>query len=315
MEPLKLRAAFKDYLWGGTKLNERYHKHSGLSRTAESWELSVHPDGLSVIDGGALGGVTLAEYLAENPAALGSACPTAELPVLVKLIDAADDLSVQVHPNDEQARAWEGQNGKTEMWYVMEAEPNASIVYGFRGPVSEAALKQAVRDETVVQLLDRVPSHRGQVFFVKAGTVHAIGAGNLIAEIQQSSNVTYRLYDYGRRDKNGNLRELHLEKGVRAAVLDKPEPHRVLPCADGTRLLGRCSCFEVRELSVCGTVAAQCSADSYRYLLAVEGHVTAAGVSLNAGEGVFLPAGLGEYTVDGQGTVLIVSNPTVEENH
>lgn len=312
MEPLKLRAAFKDYLWGGTKLNERYHKHSGFLRTAESWELSTHPDGLSVIDGGTFDGMTLADYIATHPTALGTACPTKELPVLVKLIDAAQDLSVQVHPNDEQARAWEGQNGKTEMWYVMEAEPDAAIVYGFREPTSESALEQALRNGTVMQLLDRVPSHKGQVFFVEAGTVHAIGAGNLIAEIQQNSNVTYRLYDYGRRDKDGNLRTLHVEKGLRAAVRGKPTPHEMLRHADGTRTLGRCSYFEVRELPVCGKSVRTCRADSYQYLLVVEGQVTMAGVLLEAGEGVFLPAGLGEYVVDGQGTVLAVANPSAE---
>ncbi len=147
---------------------------------------------------------------------------------------------------------------------------------------------------------------------MEAGTVHAIGAGNLIAEIQQNPNVTYRLYDYGRRDKDGNLRTLHVEKGLREAVRGKPTPHEMPRHADGTRTLGRCSYFDVRELPVCGKSVRTCRADSYQYLLVVEGQVAMAGVLLEAGEGVFLPAGLGEYVVDGQGAALAVANPSAE---
>lgn len=311
MKPLKLQAAFKEYLWGGTKLNDIYGKRSGMERTAESWELSTHPDGLSVIVGGEQDGTTLAAYIAADPSVLGTARTSDELPVLVKLIDAAADLSVQVHPNNEQAQAWEGQNGKTEMWYVIAAEPGARIVYGVKERVSPTVFAEAIRDNTVVELLDSIPSRKGQAFFVEAGTVHAIGAGNLIAEIQQNSNVTYRLYDYDRRDKDGNPRELHIDKGVRAAVLEKTVPPPMPLCDDGTRLLSSCPYFEVRELTVRGTVGRVCTEESYHYLLVTEGTVVVADVPLHAGEGVFLPAGLGAYTVTGDATVLLVANPPV----
>ncbi len=306
MKPLKLRAAFKDYLWGGTKLNEQYGKHSGFDRTAESWELSTHPDGLCTV---AETGQSLAELIAADPTVLGAARLSDELPILVKLIDAADDLSVQVHPNDEQAREWEGQNGKTEMWYVVEAEPDAYITYGVKDAITSESLAEAIRDNTVTDLLSRVPSRVGMVFFVEAGTIHAIGKGNLIAEVQQNSNVTYRLYDYDRRDRFGNCRPLHIEKGVRAARLTPIPPF--LPVSEGTgvRLLADCSYFQVRELTVRDELSRFCGEESYHYLLAVKGEVAVGDQSLKAGESLFLCAGSGEYTVTGNGTVLLVNNP------
>ncbi|MBQ8599907.1 MAG: ROK family protein [Clostridia bacterium] len=309
MKPLKLKAAFKDYIWGGTKLNDQYHKNSGMERTAESWELSTHPDGLSVIDGGEFNGMTLAEFIANDPSVLGTARTSDELPILVKLIDAADNLSIQVHPNNEQGRAWENQNGKTEMWYVMEAEQDAKIVYGVQKDTTGEALAEAIRSNTVMDLLESVPSQKGQVFFVDAGTIHAIGKGNLIAEIQQNSNVTYRLYDYDRRDQNGNPRELHIEKGIKAAN-PKKLPQRAIPnCSDGTRLLGSCAYFQVKELKVDGKSEQICYPESYQCLMAVEGTLFVNGAPLNVGETLFLPADMGAYTVEGNGTLLKTANP------
>lgn len=308
MKPLKLCAAFKDYLWGGTKLNERYGKQSGFERTAESWELSVHPDGLCTI---AETGETLSAFIAADPTVLGTARRSDELPILVKLIDAADDLSVQVHPSDEQARVWEGQNGKTEMWYVIEAEPDAYITYGVKESITAEVLADAIRKNTVTDLLDRVPSRAGKTFFVEAGTIHAIGKGNLIAEVQQNSNVTYRLYDYDRRDRFGNTRPLHIDKGVRAARLTPTTAVEPVVEADGVRLLSRCPYFEVRELTVNGAISRVCGEESYHYLLNVRGEVAVDDISLAAGESLFLCAGSGEYTVAGNGTVLLVNQPTM----
>lgn len=306
MKPLKLRPAFKEYLWGGTQINGVYNKQSGFERTAESWELSTHPDGLCTV---AESGVPLAEMIAADPSMLGTARLSDELPILVKLIDAADDLSVQVHPNNEQARAWEKANGKTEMWYVIRAEQDAEILYGVKEDVSPEVFAEAIRNDTVLSLLERVPSRAGMTFFVEAGTVHAIGKGNLIAEVQQNSNVTYRLYDYGRRDKEGHCRPLHIEKGVRAAVLTKTAKVEPIVEAEGIRLLASCPYFEVRELTVNGELAQRCGDESYQCLLLTEGAVRVNDVAMNAGETVFLPAGLGEYTVNGHGTLLQVGHP------
>ncbi len=309
MKPLKLKAAFKDYIWGGTKLNDRYHKNSGLERTAESWELSTHPDGLSVICGGEYDGMTLRDYIARDPAVLGTARTGDELPILVKLIDAADNLSIQVHPNNEQGRAWENQNGKTEMWYVMESEIGSEIVFGVKEDTTGEALAEAIRTNTVMDLLESVPSYKGQVYFVDAGTIHAIGKGNLIAEIQQNSNVTYRLYDYDRRDKFGNPRELHIEKGIKASNPKRLQRRAIPNCSDGTRLLGSCPYFQVKELKVNGATEQICYPESYQCLMAVEGTVSVNGEPLQVGETLFLPANFGAYTVEGNGTLLKTTNP------
>lgn len=305
MKPLKLTPAFKDYLWGGEKLNTVYHKNSGLARTAESWELSAHPDGPSLLSDGR----TLAEYIAQNPAVLGTARLSDELPILVKLIDAADRLSIQVHPNNEQALAWEGQQGKTEMWYVMEAEEDASIVFGVKEDTDQETLAAAIGNNTVMELLHQVPSSKGQVFFVEAGTIHAIGKGNLIAEIQQNSNVTYRLYDYDRRDQAGNPRPLHVEKGLKAAVPLKTKERAIPTCSDGTRLLGSCPYFQVKEQTVKGRAENTCHPQSYQCLMAVEGSFTVAGQPLSMGETLFIPAGFGNYTIEGTGKLLKTENP------
>ena len=309
MNPWRFQPAYKDYLWGGQKLKTEYGKNSPLNPTAESWELSVHPDGPSVISEGEFAGKTLAEAIAEDPAVLGTARKSDELPILIKLIDAADNLSIQVHPDDAMARALEGQNGKTEMWYVVQADKGASIVYGMKEDVSPEIFAEAIESNTVLSLLNGVSSQKGMSFFVEAGTVHAIGKGNLIAEIQQNSNVTYRLYDYARRDKNGNLRELHVEKGTRAANLKKVNPRPNPLCSDGSRLLASCPFFQVREREIVGRFSGRVSAESYLCLICVGGDLTLDGRSFPKGETVFFPADSGNYSLEGTGTLLQVTHP------
>lgn len=312
MEFFKLSPAFKDYIWGGEKLKNKYGKVCDMYPLAESWELSAHKDGESIILGGEYRGCALSEYLAKNPKALGEHS-NGELPILIKLIDAADRLSVQVHPNDEQAREWEGQRGKTEMWYVVEAEKDAEIVYGVKDDISKEELAVAIREKRVEDLLNHVSSKKGDVFFVEAGTIHAIGKGNLIAEIQQNSNVTYRLYDYGRLGKDGKERELHVDKGVKAANCKKISARAIPNCSDGTRLLGSCEFFAVKELKLNGKKALNADAKSYHALIVTDGELEirsgAAIERVTKGETLFIPAGLGEYTLTGKATLLLTSNP------
>lgn len=213
MEILKLLPTGKDYIWGGTQLREEYDKKIEMSPLAETWECSVHPDGPSVIANDSFKRQTLAEVLKQHPEYLGSKVKNGELPVLVKFIDAKEKLSVQVHP-DDYARKYERQNGKTEMWYVIDSIEGASLILGFQHKVTPEILHQAIETGTLDKHLQKVEVHKGDTFFVPAGTVHAIGAGILIAEIQESSNVTYRVYDYNRVDKNGNKRELHFDKAM-----------------------------------------------------------------------------------------------------
>ena len=313
MKPLKLKPVYKDYIWGGDKLCRKYGKETDMSPVAESWELSCHKDGMSTISGGELDGKTLAEYIAENPQVLGTSRNCDELPILMKLIDAAESLSVQVHPNDEQAKLWENQNGKTEMWYVVEAEEDAKITYGVKDDIDKEELKKAILEKRVESLLNAVPSKKGDVFFVEAGTIHAIGKGNLIAEIQQNSNVTYRLYDYGRVGKDGKERELHIEKGVEASVCKKIVPKKIPMCSDGTRLVGSCEFFAVKELVLNGEKTLCADEKSYQALIVTEGSVellyNGESENLALGETVFIPAATGEYTLKGEATVLVTSNP------
>lgn len=308
MTPIKVNPAFKDYIWGGQKLRTVYGKKTDLSPLAESWELSCHPDGPSVIIGGEHNGKTLDSYIRENPACLGTGYDSKELPILIKLIDAQDNLSVQVHPNDEQAKAWEGQNGKTEMWYVVQADEGAMMTCGMKQDTSKADFEKAILDNTVGELLNTVPSKAGDVFFVEAGTVHAIGKGNVIAEIQQNSNVTYRLYDYGRVGKDGKTRELHIEKGVKASCCNATEARKIPLCSDGTRLLGSCRYFAVKEISVSGQVKLTADEKSYHALVVVAGSVKLECPDyceeVTTGETVFIPASLGEYKLSGNATVL-----------
>ena len=215
MEPFLLRPVTKDYIWGGTRLREEFGKESDSERIAESWELSCHPDGECVIASGEFSGMKLSEFVRMHPEAVGNGFRSEDrFPVLVKLIDAKADLSIQVHPDDEYATAHEGDSGKTEMWYIIDADEGAEIVYGFREKLTSEQFRQAIDDNSLMEKVKRVPVKAGDVFFIKPGTLHAIGKGIVLAEIQQSSNVTYRVYDYGRLGTDGKPRELHISKAV-----------------------------------------------------------------------------------------------------
>ena len=219
--PVKLSPVFKDYLWGGTRLKTEFSKQSDMTPLAESWELSAHKDGQSTVAEGEYAGLTLTAYLdTVGREVLGTNCEKYDyFPLLIKLIDAKGDLSVQVHPSDEYALEHEGEYGKTEMWYILDCDEGAALYYGFKEDTTREAYEAAIREGRLTDILNRVPVKRGDVFFIPAGTVHAIGAGILICEIQQNSNTTYRVYDYNRRDKDGNLRPLHVEKAL--AVSDQ----------------------------------------------------------------------------------------------
>lgn len=254
-QPMLLQPVGKNYLWGGNRLKEEYAKEILLTPLAETWECSVHPDGPSLIGSGEYKGVTLAQLLDEHPEYMGSKADS-DFPILVKFIDAEKDLSVQVHPDDEYAKAHENQNGKTEVWYVLDAKPGATLVCGFAHDVTPEMLKRAVETGTLDKHIQKVPVHKGDVFFIPAGTVHAIGAGVLIAEIQESSNVTYRVYDYDRVDKNGNKRELHFDKAVQVLNMKsgtdvRQKPRKVNYYYGSAReILCRCKYFEVERIQV-----------------------------------------------------------------
>ena len=212
----RLKPAFKDYIWGGRRLREQFGKDSPYEITAESWELSAHPDGQSHIEGGPYDGWAFGDFVREKGTAVcGWKSGTFDrFPILIKFIDASNPLSVQVHPFDDYAYVNENEFGKNEMWYVMDARPGAFLYCGFSKDISRQELERRIGDGTIEEVLNKVPVQTGDVVFIPAGTVHAIGAGILICEIQQNSNSTYRVYDYNRRDAEGNLRPLHIKKAL-----------------------------------------------------------------------------------------------------
>lgn len=287
-KPFLCKPYGKDYLWGGDRLREEFAKRDMASPLAESWECSTHPDGPCMAASGEHAGMELGDILRRHPEYLGShaaqmsGAEAGQLPVLVKFIDAKLDLSVQVHPTDEYAEKFEGGlSGKNELWYILDAAKGARIVYGLREEMSREALQNAAQDGSVGKYLQRVPVEKDQVFFVAAGTVHAIGAGCLIAEIQENSNLTYRLYDYDRVDKNGQRRPLHVEKALDVAKLsvesEPRQPMRVLRYAPGfaRELLGRCRRFEVYRMLVNTerrqNVQFRADELSFRVLLCIDG--------------------------------------------
>ena len=237
--PLLLSPAFKDYIWGGNRLKRDWGKRTDMTPLAESWELSCHEAGPSVIAGGAYAGRTLGEYLTEHPQDAGTKAQNAgAFPLLIKLIDAAGPLSVQVHPDDAYAREFEHSLGKSEMWLVLDASEGAGIYYGFKRETSLSEMRAAIENNTLTELLSWVPAKTGDCFFIPAGTVHAIGAGLMVAEVQQSSNLTYRVYDYGRVGADGRPRELHIDKALAVAPPRTAErPRR--PDRTGARRRGR----------------------------------------------------------------------------
>lgn len=321
-KPFLLRPSGKDYIWGGKRLNDEFEKNISLSPLAETWECSTHPAGPSWVVGGAYDGMELAQVLQAHPEYLGTHPNTnGELPILIKFIDADKDLSVQVHPDDSYAAAHEqGQRGKTEMWYVLDAAKDAKLVYGFRHDTGEPEIRAAIAEGTVMKHLQQVPIHKNDVFFLKPGTVHAIGAGALIAEIQQNSNLTYRLYDYDRVDKNGNKRPLHVDKAMEVANFtssaEPRQPLRVLRYRQGmaTELLGRCKYFEVYRMLLNTErrqkVTFRADELSFRVLLCVDGcgSMRFEGESLDfyKGDCIFVPADSVQIQLHGQAQFLDV---------
>ncbi|MCD7956303.1 MAG: class I mannose-6-phosphate isomerase [Lachnospiraceae bacterium] len=320
MEIMKLLPAGKDYLWGGTRLREEFGKNIHMTPLAETWECSVHPDGLSVVANGRYAGKTLSDVLKAHPEYLGTKVgDTKELPVLVKLIDAKKDLSVQVHPDDDYAREHEAQNGKSEMWYVLDADENASLIYGFAHPVTETLLRNAVAQGTLDKHLQKVKVHKGDVYFVPAGLVHGIGAGTLIAEIQESSNVTYRVYDYNRIDKNGKRRELHFDKAVEVMDMsvapDVRQKHRLVHYYPGCsrEILCRCKYFETELIVITKGLSFSVKDESFQIILCIagEGQIETMDenkkpVRFQKGDCLYIPAGTGRCYLLGEAEILKV---------
>ena len=320
MKAIKLNPAFKDYLWGGTKLRDEYGKKCDLDKVAESWELSCHKDGCSMVADGEYAGLTLPQYIEKaGKAVLGTDCEKFEyFPILIKLIDAKQNLSVQVHPDNDYAMRVEGEYGKTEMWYVVDCEPGAGLLYGFKHEISKEEFRRRIEDNTLLEVTNRVEVHPGDVFFIEAGTLHAIGEGILIAEIQQNSNTTYRVYDYGRVGADGKPRQLHIEKAIdvtRLAPATRPcgRPQAKPEAFDGGSVLPLASCdyFTVKEMEVTSHAALMADEKSFHSLLLLDGSLTLSmggeKLEMEKGASVFVPAGSGAYTLTGKGRLILTT--------
>lgn len=315
MKPLKLIPSVKDYIWGGTRLSKEYGVASSLERQAEAWVLSCHKDGESIISGGRFDGLPLSQvFSGEGRDYLGKNCEKFDFfPILIKLIDARDNLSVQVHPDDEYALKNEGQYGKTEAWYIIDCDEGAQLIYGMKRDITKDELKQSIENGTLLDCVNRVNVKKGDIFLINAGTVHAIGKGILLAEVQQNSNVTYRVYDYGRL-QNGKPRQLHIEKAIDVINL------KSLPCdgkpqggceqLDGYKktLLVSCPLFTVSRLEIQEKAVLTADEDSFVSLVALDGNgVLMQGdicMTLYKGESIFVPASFGDFEILGEVTVL-----------
>lgn len=312
LKPMKFIAATKSYLWGGTALADNWGKHSEEPTIAECWELSSYPGSESVVDGGDYDGRPLGALVAGNPSLFGRAAEKGDFPILVKLIDAAKDLSVQVHPADEYARAHEGGHGKTEMWYIADAKEDAAIYYGFRRDVSREEVERSIRENTVTELLRRVPVRKGDAYFVPAGTVHALLGGVTVIEIQQNSNITYRVYDYDRRDKDGRPRALHI-----AQALDVMDYHASKPQARSAaekvgagvtqRQLAACPHFCTCEVRIDGGMYEVYPEDTFLTFTVAEGcGMFVGGDEIRRGETWLVPNGC-RAQIKGEGLTLVVT--------
>ena len=322
MTALKLIPAYKDYIWGGKKLKNEYNKESLYDITAESWELSCHENGLSRIWGGKYDGYSLKKVIneakKEGKDFLGTNCKNSEqFPVLIKLIDANDSLSIQVHPDDIYGKINEnGGLGKTEVWYVVEAEPDAELIYGFSKDVTKEEIKEAILKNELKPYLNRVKVKPGDVFFVRAGLLHAIGKGILICEIQQNSDTTYRVYDWGRVGNDGKPRELHVEKALDVVCLSKEEQTDFSPAliAENEEVkdykVADCEYFKVvkREQKKVSEIKTDGTSFLSLTFLKGEGEIITEEqeIRYKKGDSFFIPAIKNKYIIEGESEFLVV---------
>ena len=324
--PLRFRPILKDYIWGGRELERLLGRRLPGGTIAESWEISDHPNGETPVVGGPWDGATLRQLLNTYGTRLvgrrnQAAVDRERFPLLIKLLDADQWLSVQVHPDDDYARSREGDLGKTEMWVVLHARPNAEIILGFDRPADAQELRAALNRGQLESVLHRVPARQGDVFLVPAGTIHAIGPGLVLAEIQQASDVTYRLHDWGRKDTDGKSRPLHLEQALEVADFRSVRPGaiRPAPLAGGAaerELLVDCPYFRTERLRLDGPAyQADCDGATFEIWALLSGTATIdsgrGSIDLEPVSWTLLPADLGPFEVrsSARAELLRVSTP------
>ncbi|MBU2902764.1 type I phosphomannose isomerase catalytic subunit [Maribacter dokdonensis] len=316
MHPIKFKPILKERLWGGTKLKEVFGKPIESDITGESWELSTVPGDISVVANGSLEGKSLQELIDSNgEELLGKSVVERfgkEFPILIKFIDAKQDLSIQLHPNDALAKERHNSFGKTEMWYIMDADPKAELIVGFNKDVTKEEYAESVANDTLLDLLNYEQVKEGDTFFINTGKIHAIGAGVMLAEIQQTSDVTYRVFDFNRKDKDGNLRELHTDLALDAVDYEKKDDFKVSYSQEKNEVNTMVDCpyfktnfIELTENLELDTV----NRDSFTIFMCVGGEAkisTAEGeVAIKSGETALLPASTQKISLQSTGAKLL----------
>ena len=315
MEMFKLTPHIADYIWGGTRLIDEYGIKTDKNPAAEAWVLSCHDAGPSIVSEGEFKGMTLQQVYSQDKSICGTHGDKFEFfPILIKLIDAKNNLSIQVHPDNEYAMRVEGEYGKTEAWYILDCDDDAELILGFNRDVSVEEFKEAAQSEKMLDIVNKVKVHKGDLFFIEAGTMHAICKGIMLAEVQQNSNTTYRIYDYGRLGADGKPRPLHVDKAADVTKLCPPE----IPDASARKteqfenavrqLLTSCELFTMFSLETSGAYTSQADETSFVSLLCTDGSATVecGGKTLDfkKGESIFIPADSGEFKIDGNAKIL-----------
>ena len=311
--PLQFQPILKDRIWGGTKLKTYLNKPITTEITGESWEISTVENDVSIIANGFFKGKSLNELINEFPQQiLGTKVYKQfgkQFPLLFKYLDAREDLSIQVHPNDELAVKRHNSFGKTEMWYVMQADDDARLIVGFKEKSSQKEYLKNLENKTLINILDTKNVKKGDVFFLATGTVHAIGAGIVIAEIQQTSDITYRIYDFDRVDANGNLRELHVDLALDAINYNVVDAQKDYSKVDNTaNELVNCPYFTTNFIPLDGTMKFDKNNDSFSVYMCVEGSFELIHKEekyrYKTGETILIPAEMSDFEIKGKASVL-----------
>lgn len=311
--PLQFEPILKERIWGGEKLKTILNKPISSKITGESWEISTVEGDVSVISNGDLAGKSLNDIIKSNPEeVLGTEVYARfgkQFPLLFKYLDAREDLSIQVHPNDELAKKRHNSFGKTEMWYVMQADTDSKLIVGFKEDSNAVEYLENLKNKTLLSILDNVAVQVGDVFFLETGTVHAIGAGMVIAEIQQTSDITYRLYDFDRKDAAGNERELHVDLALDAINYNKIDTYKKYNKElNQSNVMVDCPYFTTNFLPLDGEVAVNKSGNSFTVYMCVEGdfELEFDGVKSKyiKGDTILIPAALKSFVLRGKGSLL-----------
>ena len=313
--PLRFQPVYKDYIWGGDKILRFFHRDEKPGIYAESWEVSDREDGMSIVSNGEYRGMSLHELIEKFGKDLCGRT-FSRFPLLIKIIDAHERLSVQVHPDDESAKRLSSES-KTEMWYVLDAEDKASIYAGFKKKVDEISFRKALEEKNVMSLIDRIPVVQGDMIYIPGGTVHAIGEGCLLLEVQQNSNTTYRVYDYDRTGADGKKRALHIEKAIQVIHWDpdektlfkKPELINRTPGLEQYEII-QCPYFHIDRLHLKSSISSSSECKSFHIFFAVEGEgiisVQGNREALRAGITYIIPAAAKNWRIDPTSSMVVL---------